>query len=81
MTFQCADVNKALGSVSQMVHNGSRVVFDDSGSFIQNKASGSKLWLDERNGVYVLPSYIAPCHLHDRLTSGFGRQGERNSTP
>ena len=34
MTFQVANVNKALGSVSKMVRNGNRVVFDTSGSYI-----------------------------------------------
>ena len=75
MTFQCANVNKALGSVSQIVHNGNRVVFDDGGSYIQNKLNGNKLWLEERNGVYELPSYVAPCSLFERLSSDFARQG------
>ena len=37
VTFQVANVNKALGSVSKMVRNGKRVVFDTSGSYIENK--------------------------------------------
>ena len=75
MTFQCAEVNKALGSVSQIVHKGSRVVFDESGSYIQDKASGSRLWLEEQNGVFVLSAYVAPHSLHSRVTAGFPRQG------
>ena len=37
VTFQGANVNKAYGSVSKMVRNGNRVVFDTSGSYIENK--------------------------------------------
>ena len=37
VTFQVANVNKALGSGSKMVRSGSRVVFDTSGSYIENK--------------------------------------------
>ena len=33
MTFQCADVTKALGSVSKICSNGNRVIFDDEGSY------------------------------------------------
>ena len=75
MTFQCADVHKALGSVSQIVKRGNRVIFDENGSYIQNNLSGDVLWLEERNGVYVLPTYIAPCGLLSKLDSSFGWQG------
>ena len=37
MTFQCAKTTKALGSVSKICSNGNRVVFDDEGSYIENK--------------------------------------------
>ena len=37
VTFQVGNVNKTLGSVSKMVRNGNRVVFDASGSYIENK--------------------------------------------
>ena len=75
MTFQCADVHKALGSVSQIVRKGNRVVFDENGSYIQNKSTGELRWLEERNGIYVLPAFVAPCGLLNRLESDFGRQG------
>ena len=60
MTFQCADVSKAPGSVSTICSNGNRVVFDDEGSYIENKMSGERLWLEQRNGVYHLDMKIAP---------------------
>ena len=65
MTFQLAKVRKALGSVSQMVRNGNRLVFDQDAqgkdiSFVQNKKSGEKIWLRQENGVYVLDLLVGP---------------------
>ena len=60
MVFQVAAVNKALGSVSQIVSNGNRVIFDPTGSYIQNVGSVEKIWLRETNGVYVLDVLVAP---------------------
>ena len=65
MDFQVTNVTKALGSVSRMVRHGNRVVFDmdESGvsnSYIEKKDTGEKLWLRERNGVYVLDLLVAP---------------------
>ena len=49
-TFQVARVKKALGSVSQMVKNGNKLVFDQDSSgkdtsYIQNKRTNEKHWL------------------------------------
>ena len=65
MDFQVTNVTKALGSVSGMVKNRNKVVFDmdDEGyvcSYIESKDTGDKLWLRERNGVYVLDVLVAP---------------------
>ena len=66
MTFQVTDVTKALGSVSKIVANGNKVVFDGSGRFIENKRSRERLWMREDNGVYVLDVYVAPPDDYDR---------------
>ena len=63
-TFQVARVKKALGSVSQMVKNGSKLVFDQDNSgkdmsYIQNKRSNEKIWLRHENSVYVLDLMVA----------------------
>ena len=50
VTLQVANVNKALGSVSKMVRNGN-MVFDTSGSHIENKMTKDVLWLRERDGI------------------------------
>ena len=60
MTFQFANVSKALGLVSKIVSNGNRVVFDAGGSHIDSLWSGDKLWLREENGVYVFDMLVAP---------------------
>ena len=78
MKFQVCEVSKALGSVMNIVKNGNRVVFDESGSYIENKGNGSRMWLTEHDGVYVLDCLVAPAgearqHL-DRNNQGFGRQ-------
>ena len=76
MTFQCAEVSKALGSVSKICSNGNRVVFDDDGSYIENKVSGERLWLVQKNGVYVLDMKIAPVGWNGNWDeSPFTRQG------
>ena len=76
MTFQVTDVTKALGSVSKIVANGNKVVFDESGSFIENKRSRERLWMREDNGVYVLDVYVAPPDCHEKKRD-FHRQGIR----
>ena len=65
MTFQVAQVDKALGSVSQMVRNNKRLVFDadEAGkdiSYIQNKITMEKMPLRVENGVYVIDLMVGP---------------------
>ena len=66
MRFTVCPVTKALGSVSQMCKIGHRVIFnppwDPEGSYIQNINIGERLWLEERNGLYVLNIKVAPTH-------------------
>ena len=68
LTAQVCDVNKALLSVRKVVAAGNRVVFDNAGSFIEDKSTGEKMWMSEQNGIYMLKFWI-------RKTSGFTRQG------
>ena len=60
MTFQAAPVSKALGSVKRMCSSGHRVVFDEDGSYIVNKATGELNWLREQNGNYMLDVWVPP---------------------
>ena len=59
MTAQNCAVNKTLMSVSQVAAQGNRVVFDDEGSYIQDKASGEKLWMEEVGGMYMLKMWVS----------------------
>ena len=64
MIFQVCPVTKALGSVSKMVKNGHRVVFDDpdmgEGSYIQDKRTGQRTYLRQENAVFVLDVWVKP---------------------
>ena len=48
------DVNKALLSVKKVVQAGNRVVFEASGSYIEDLESGQNMWLREAGGMYML---------------------------
>ena len=54
MIAQVCDVNKGLLSVSRVIHNGSRVVFDSDGSYIEDKTNGEVINLVERNGMFMM---------------------------
>ena len=60
MTFQAAPVSKALGSVKRMCASNHRVVFDEDGSYVENKVTGEINWLREENGNYMLDVWIVP---------------------
>ena len=63
-TFQIADVNKVLASVSYLVDNNHRVVFDqdeDTGediSFITDKTSGDVIKMRRDRNVWIIDAYI-----------------------
>ena len=58
MTAQVTEVNKALLSVSKLAAKGCRTVFDEGNSYIENKATGDWIPLEERNGMYFLKMWI-----------------------
>ena len=64
---QVCGVNKALLSVSQVVKKGHRVVFEEEGSYIQDRSTGQVMWLKEDNGMYLLRLWVR--------NPGFQRQG------
>ena len=82
MTFQVAPgIQKALGSVSQMVRSMNRVVFDmdEYGkdiSYILHKDAGGHIPMQYENGVYVVDMLVGPPIQDESPTSqGFHRQG------
>eukprot|EP00973_Karenia_brevis_P079546 11037738-Karenia_brevis.AAC.1 len=70
MTFQACPVAKPLGSVKRMCSNGHRIVFDEEGSYVENKVTGEINWLREEQGNYVLDTWVVPSRL---ITSDDGR--------
>ena len=73
MTFQAAPVSKALGSVKRMCSSGHRVVFDEDGSYVENKTTGEINWLREEAGNYMLDLWVIPPE-EMPAEAGFGRQ-------
>ena len=59
VTAQVCAVNQTLMGVSKVVSCGNRVVFDGDGSYMENVWSGSKQWLQERNGLYYLKMLVS----------------------
>ena len=58
ITAQVTDVHKALLSVSKTVKAGNRVVFDEDGSYIENKKDGTRTPIEWRNGGYALKVWV-----------------------
>ena len=69
LTAQVCDVNKALLSVRKVVAAGNRVVFDDAGSFIEDKRTGKRMWLQEENRMCMLKMWVP------KPAASFQRQG------
>ena len=60
MTCQVAPLARPLGSVKRMCAAGHRIIFDDEGSYIENKYTGEVNWLREENGNYILDVSVVP---------------------
>ena len=54
MNFQVTDCKKPLASVAKIIERGNRVVFDQDGSFIENKVTGKKIKLERERGTFVM---------------------------
>jgi len=58
ITAQVCEVNKALLSVKKVMAAGNRVVFDETGSYIEDKKSGERMWLREDKGLFMLKLWV-----------------------
>ena len=58
ITAQVCEVNKPLLSVRKVMAGGSRVVFDEEGSYIESKATGERTWMRESGGMFMLKMYV-----------------------
>ena len=45
-------------SCNRVCKNGNRVVFDDEGSYVENKRTGEKMVIGEDDGDYVLDVWV-----------------------
>ena len=70
MKFLDADVKKPLASVSSIVDQGNRVVFDADASYVENIESGRRIPMVRRRGVFVMeieaggPGRVGGRHKH-----------------
>ena len=51
-------MNRDLLSVHRMIQNGQRVVFDEEGSYIEDKQSGHRTWMEEQGGMFTLSMWV-----------------------
>ena len=58
ITAQVCEVKKPLLSVRKVMAGGSRVVFDEDGSYIESKATGERTWLKEQGGMFMLKMWV-----------------------
>ena len=60
MKLQACPVAKPLASVKRICMAGHAVIFDEEGSYIVNKTTGSVTQLREEDGNYMLDVYVPP---------------------
>ena len=59
ITAQVCAVNQTLMSVSKIASKGNRVVFDDEGSYIEEKATGVRTYMTQVGGMYSLKMWVS----------------------
>ena len=67
ITAQVFAVNKALMSVKKVMRAGNRVVFDEEGTYIEDKVTAEKIWATDDGGMFMVKMWV------DRK-AGFQRQ-------
>ena len=60
MLFQVAGISKPWVSVSRLIGEGWRVVFDIEGSYLLHKVSKRKIMMDRTRGVFTVEAYVEP---------------------
>lgn len=58
MTAQVAKITKPLCSVRRMTQAGNRDVFDEAGSYVENKATGERTEIHESKGDYHMEVWV-----------------------
>ena len=44
--------------MSKLTQHNHRAVFDDAGSYLEDKSTGERLWMKEKNGMYMLQLWV-----------------------
>jgi hypothetical protein len=73
MTWQIADVERPLIAVSHLSAAGNKVIFTKEGGEIVNIASGRKIKIQRKGGVYVLRMWVPGPTTPSRATPPFAR--------
>jgi hypothetical protein len=73
MTWQIADVERPLIAVSHLSAAGNKVIFTKGGGEIVNIASGRKIKIQRKGGVYVLRMWVPGPTTPSRATPPFAR--------
>jgi hypothetical protein len=60
LLFQVAGINKPLVSVSRLIDEGWRVIFDDEGSYLIHKKTKKIIRMDRTRGVFTIEAYVEP---------------------
>ena len=58
MVAQVCDVNRGLLCVRKITRSGNRVVFDNDGSYIENKTTGEVTRLKDDGEMYELTMWV-----------------------
>ena len=58
ITAQVCAVNKALMSVKKVMRADNRVVFDEEGTYIEDKVTGEKIWATDDGGMIMLKMWF-----------------------
>ena len=78
LSFQVCDVHKPLLAVSKLCEIGHAVVFHPEWSFIENLATGERMTLEKKDGLYELRAWVKSAkNTGDGGHSSFGGPGPR----
>jgi hypothetical protein len=44
--------------VKKIIAAGNRVVFDEEGSFIEDKSTGERMWMKDEGGMFMLKMWV-----------------------
>ena len=73
ITAQVCKVHRPLMSVKRMCRAGHRVVFDDDGSYVENKQTGERLTIVEEDGDYLLDVWVKTAGEGEATFGGQGK--------